>query len=218
MVIYARAWHTGSCLCIRKGPFEPLILAKTHNMISSTYEKCCWYLYIPVQVLSVNKAVWYAKNTTCCQHRPFLRSEQSTKAFWKAAPSLSLSLWCLLWGPRSLHEISPLLGFIYKRLRVQNSVCWVFCTKKNPQPWSFSPSCTCICTEWGIHLPALTLRARDKWTSMLAVGSRNQTPSAQTLIALFCTIWVCTYTGRSSLAYFRLECQVYFSKQFKNLS
>lgn len=82
-------------------------------------------------------------------------------------------------------------------------------------PWSFSPSCMCVCTEWGIHLPAQTPRARGKWNSTLTGGSRNQTPSAQMLVALFCTIWVCTHTGRSSLAYFRLRCQVYFSKQFK---
>jgi len=44
MVIYARAWHTGSCLCIRKGPSAPLILAKLHNIINSTEEKCCWHL------------------------------------------------------------------------------------------------------------------------------------------------------------------------------
>lgn len=105
----------------------------------------------------------------------------------------------------SLHEISPLLGFIYKWLWVQNSVCKNFAQKK-PKP----KQCTCICAEWGIHLPAQTPRARDKWSSTPAGNSRNQIPSVQMLIALFSTIWVCLYPGRRSLAYFRLKCQVYF--------
>lgn len=39
MVIYARAWHTGSRLCIRKGPLELLIPAEIHNVIVSTFEQ-----------------------------------------------------------------------------------------------------------------------------------------------------------------------------------
>lgn len=37
MVIYVRAWHTGSCLCIRKGPLGLLIPAETHHVIGSTF-------------------------------------------------------------------------------------------------------------------------------------------------------------------------------------
>lgn len=37
MVIYARAWHARSRLCIRKGPLELLIPAETHNVISSAF-------------------------------------------------------------------------------------------------------------------------------------------------------------------------------------
>lgn len=113
MVIYARVWHTGSCLCIRKGPLELLIPAETHNMISSIF------------------------------------------------------------------------------------------VQKNSQTWSLSPPCTCTCR---VGDPShQTLRARDKCGSPFP-DSRNQTPCS------------CMCTGRSSLAPFRLEGQLYFSKPFTNVS
>lgn len=66
MVIYARAWHTGSCLRIRGGPFALLVLAKTlRESVADTFIS-------QVHVLPANKAARYAHTTTYCQNRPFL--------------------------------------------------------------------------------------------------------------------------------------------------
>lgn len=102
MVIYAKAWHTASCLCSRKGPFVLLVLAETfmrNGAGTFTFQ---------LQVLPV----CYAKNTYC-QNRPFLTSEYGTTAFCKAAPSLSHAtqqqLMCLLQAPLACRRLAHYL-------------------------------------------------------------------------------------------------------------
>lgn len=163
----------------------------------STSKKCADTFIFQVQVLSVNKQYDILKILLTASRGHSLKVNTAPRLSEKLHPLSGPLCNACCEALVSLHEISPLLGFIYKWLWVQNSVCKYFAQKKpNPNkqknnPWSFCPSCTCICTEWGIHLPAQTPRARDKWSSTPAGDSRNQFPSVQMLVALSSTIWVC---------------------------
>lgn len=196
MVIYARAWRTGSCLRIRKGPFALPILAKTlMKSVADTF-------IFQVQVLPVNKAVQYAKNTAYCQNRPFLTSEYHSRAFCTAAPSLSCTsqhqLLCLLWGSWISLWVAWSLEFSL----------WAFGAKP---PQSSSPHRTRVGSERGIYLPAQILRRRHKWSSVLLWW--QQEPNS------YCSkAHRSGYVQFTSLSYSELECQVHFSQQLKNLS
>lgn len=119
MVIYAKAWHTGSCLCIRKGQLVLLIPAKTFMRNGAGI------FIFQVQVLPV----CYAKNTYC-QNRPFLTSEYYTMAFHKAAPSLSRAtqqqLMCLLEAPLAYRRLAQYLVLFTSGLefRIQPLSTW----------------------------------------------------------------------------------------------
>lgn len=105
MVIYAKAWHTASCLCSRKGLFVLLVLAETfmrNGAGTFTFQ---------LQVLPV------------CYAKKYLLSEQAIPYEWiryhGILQSCTISLPCHAAaahvpaaGSSSLQEISPLFGVI----------------------------------------------------------------------------------------------------------